>query len=111
MTLEEMTAIMESLYTHRAPALPARALAAVLDQLIWCLDDNGAALLRVREVWLRSDEREKVEIALSMDETYPFADAAEMDEVLGLITARWPEFSSRCKELSETRNAASARQV
>lgn len=40
---------MEFLYQHKAPALRFEDLAEVLDQLIWCLDDNGQAILRVRE--------------------------------------------------------------
>ena len=47
MNVSDMADVMEFLYAHRAPNLPADALAEVLDRLIWCLDDNGDAIMRV----------------------------------------------------------------
>lgn len=39
-----------------APRPPADALAEVFDRLLWCRDDNGDAILRVREKWLQFDD-------------------------------------------------------
>ncbi len=95
-TVEEL---MKFLYANRAPALPPEALAEVFDRLIWCLEDNGATLLSVREDWLRSDDRARVEIALTMNETYPFHSEADMHRALHAIGARWPDLRGRCEEL------------
>lgn len=95
--------LMEFIVEQRAPNLPATALADVLDRLIWCLGDNGAQIESVREEWLRSDDIERVAIALAMDEIFPFPDEAEMRRELGRIAERWPEFRARCEELVDAR--------
>lgn len=100
-----MIAVMNTLFAHRAVGLPAHALADVLDRMIWCLDDNGAALLRVREDWLQSDELERVEVALAMDETFPFEDRKTMEEVFARISAKWPHLAQRCDTIAAARRA------
>ena len=104
--IAEMRDVLEFLYKHKAPALRFEDLAEVLDQLIWCLDDNGEALLRVRESWLTSDDRGRVELALAMRETFPFRDAAQMVEVLTQISGRWPDLRDTCEKLIQARSAA-----
>jgi hypothetical protein len=94
---------MATLCDHRAVALPVEALSDIFDRLIWCLDDQGAALLVVRERWLQSDERDRVEVALAMDEAFPFADVQTMAAVFAQISAKWPELSARCQSLSDSR--------
>jgi hypothetical protein len=94
---------MDFLMSHRAPSLPPIALAEVFDRLIWCLADNGAALLQVRESWLRSEDRDRVEVALAMNETYPFTRFEDMRAALTRITSRWPDLEPRCAELLESR--------
>lgn len=101
----DISSIMEMLYTHRAPALPPKGLAEVFDRLIWCLDDQGASLLRVREEWLVSGDRARVEIALAMDEAFPFDTSAEMTKVFSRISARWPELSGACERVQASRAA------
>lgn len=103
MTHDETTQMMEFLYLQRAPELPASALAGVFDRLIWCLADQGTALLRVREYWLASEDKERVEIALAMDETYPFNDMADMERAFTRISSRWPDLKPRCAELLAAR--------
>ncbi|WP_223645496.1 hypothetical protein [Corallococcus sp. EGB] len=106
MTAEEMTRIIDTLYAHRAPALPAHALAEIFNRMLWCLDDEGAALLQVGEDWLSSDDRGRVAIALAMDETFPFNDSKKMDEVLSWISSKWPDLSARCQRIREMRAAS-----
>ena len=103
MNRQQAEDIMEFLYANRAPALPPEALAEVFDRLVWCLEDNGAALLSVREDWLRSDDRERVEIALTMDEVYPFHSEDDMRQTFEAISARWPDLHGRCEALIERR--------
>ena len=102
--------MMEFLFANRAPSLPPQALADVFDQLIWCMADNGEALLKVREDWLRSNDKPRVEIALAMNETYPFDDASEMEAVFSQISEKWPELSARCRQLMAARNEPDRKQ-
>ena len=106
MTHDEIAQVMTFLYSQRAPSLPASALAEVFDRLIWCMADQGAGLLLEREYWLRSEEKGRVEIALAMDETYPFGDISEMEMVFAKISERWPDLKPRCADLLEARRNA-----
>ncbi|MCB9796283.1 MAG: hypothetical protein H6741_26615 [Alphaproteobacteria bacterium] len=96
---------MELLLRHRAPALPPYALAEVFDRLLWCLDDDGHALMSIVEEWLLSDNRDRVEIALAMNEAFPFREAEEMERALAGIALRWPELTPRCQELAALRRS------
>lgn len=81
------------------PALPATHIAAILDQLIWCMSDNGEELLRVRDTWLLGANRRQVEIALAMDEVLPFA-SDERAQNLAIIEERWPDLAPRCRAIA-----------
>lgn len=93
--------IAEYLFAHRARALPPAALAEALDRLIWVLDDNGASIHNAQRRWLRGDDEAKVEVALMMDEVFPFADRDEMASILSSVAARWPRLAPLCKEVIE----------
>ena len=100
---DDMARIMDTLYLHRAPNLPHTVLADIFDRLIWCLDDNGEALLKVRERWLSSGDRGRVDLALAMDETFPFGSAQQMKDALSRISAKWPDLEAQCNKLIEGR--------
>ena len=97
--------IAEYLFEHRARRLPAKSLADILDRLIWIVDDNGGQICATIERWLRSDDRDRIEVALLCDETFPFNDAREMDSQLDRISAKWPELESVCRAKVESRRA------
>lgn len=105
----DMRTVLEYLYDVRARNLPPVALAEVFDKLIWCTADNGAEILRVAEDWLKGNNREKVQIALTMSEVFPFGSLEEMEQELGAVAQRWPEFSARCQELIESRKIEESR--
>jgi len=96
----ELPDIMEFLLRSTAPNLPSKALAEVFDRLIWCLADNGKELLATRDIWLQSDDRQKVAIALDMDETLPLDGGLQLRTILHGIASRWPEFAKRCENIS-----------
>jgi hypothetical protein len=100
-----MAQIMDTLMNHRATALPPKGLAEVFDRLIWCLDDQGTSLLRVREDWLESGDRDRVEVALAMDEVFPYADPHKMDDVFSDIAMRWPDLAGACDRIRDARAA------
>lgn len=95
-TTEEM---MEFLWQRRVSNLPPAALAEVFDRLIWCMDDNGAELLRVRAKWLTSDDIEKVRIALAMDEVFPGNTREAIATLCAGLVSRWPELQPECERL------------
>jgi hypothetical protein len=101
--MRDVEQIMEYLYKHRAPALPPEGLAEVFDRLIWCLDDNGADVMRVIETWLQSSERPRVEIALALEEVFPFNEREQMETVFAAISSRWPDLVGRCCEIQSRR--------
>jgi hypothetical protein len=99
--------IMEYLYDHRVKNLPPDALAEVFDRLIWCLDNSGSDVIRTIEEWLQSPDRERVEIALSMREVFPFLTTEQMVQVFSTISSRWPDLGPRCSEIGEQRKQQS----
>lgn len=105
----DVAGVMEFLYVHRAPDLPPQMLADVLDRLIWSLDDSGDELLRVREAWLQSSDRGRVEVALAMNETFPFKEQQQMETVFRGIVESWPELRDRCDELRRQRDQVTRR--
>jgi hypothetical protein len=103
MTTTDITGCMNFIVDNRGKDLPAPALSEVFDRLIWCLADNGSQLLRIREQWLLSDDRYRVEIGLAMEETYPFNTIVEMRHAFARIVARWPDLRARCDEITASR--------
>lgn len=87
---------MEFLFRRRAANLPPGGLAEVFDRLLWCMDDNGAELLRVRRKWLDGDNKEKISIALAMDEAFPCESRDEMSILFAKITRIWPDLAATC---------------
>lgn len=81
-------------------------VADLFNLLAWQTDDNGSAMTREIETWLReSQDTRKITIALSLD-VYPFSDAHEMYQVLSKIAGATPEFADRCQALITSRKAS-----
>ena len=95
--------LAERLYEAIPREQPWQDVADLFGILIWSTSDNGRALPRTTEHWLRdaSDARQ-VQIALHLD-VYPFLDRETMEQVLGEVPAKFPEVAERCRELIESR--------
>jgi hypothetical protein len=93
--------MMEFLFSRRTPNLPPKGLAEVLDRLIWCMNDQGAELLQVRKKWLEGGDKEKVRIALAMDEVFPCESREDMTRLFTKITSRWPDLKDACQAVLE----------
>lgn len=76
---------------------------ALFDCLVWSTPNNGSALMRTMENWLRGDDPRRIEHALSMGCVFPFRDAGTMKDVFSRINSRWPQFAERCNERVERR--------
>jgi hypothetical protein len=95
--------LADRLASEIPPEVPWELVVDLLDILAWSTSDNGAAISRTAEAWLRAgDDPRRVRIALDL-EVYPFLDRAEMEGVLRGIVARYPDLSHRCEELIESR--------
>ena len=100
------TALVERLYAEIVPDVPWEVVADLFGILIWSTNDNGAALMRQAEEWLRrADDLRAIRIALHLD-VYPFLDRAEMERVLDLVAARHPAMAECCREMIASRRAS-----
>jgi hypothetical protein len=93
--------MMEFLFSRRTPNLPPKGLADILDRLIWCMNDQGAELLQVRRKWLEGDDKDKVRIALAMDEVFPGDRREDMVRLFDKLTSRWPDLQDACQTVLE----------
>lgn len=96
--------IMDYLVDNATQNLPVTALSDVFDSLIWCMNDNGKEILNVRKKWLSGDDFFRVQIALSMSETFPYDTKDHMSKEFNRICDKWPELKSRCKEIMDNWN-------
>jgi hypothetical protein len=91
--------VMAYLIENCTPNLPANAIAEVFDRLIWCFADNGKGILNVRRDWLSSGDLFKVEVALSMTETFPYDTRDEMILKFNDILKKYPSLKEMCNDI------------
>jgi hypothetical protein len=96
---EEM---MKFLFRRRAADLPPKGLSRVFEILLWSMDDNGTEICSVLSKWLESDDRERVDIALAMEEIYPCNSREEMVALFAKLMSRWPDLAPKCQAILET---------
>jgi hypothetical protein len=95
--------LAERLDAEISPSVPWQVIADLFGILVWTTSDNGTALFRTAEDWLRqADDLRRVRVALHLD-AYPFLDKAEMEQVLTQAAARHHEVVERCHELIASR--------
>ncbi|WP_422775926.1 hypothetical protein ACOXXE_16430 [Pseudomonas mediterranea] len=89
------------------PRMVSEELVAELFNLLaWQTNDNGSAMTREVETWLREgQDTRKITIALGL-EVYPFPDAQEMYQVLSTLAATNPEVAARCQTLITLRKSS-----
>ena len=93
------------LYSEIESLYPWETVADLFGILIWSTSDNGSALTKVTDNWITEcNEERKVSIALHLD-TYPFHDAAEMNEKLEKVSVKFPALKNRCVELINSRSS------
>jgi len=96
--------LAERLFAEIPGECPWEVVADLFGILTWSTSDNGAAILRTTDGWLRAGEDlRRIRIALHLD-TYPFLDRSEMGRALKAVAAKHPEVASRCDELIRTRS-------
>lgn len=92
------------LFAEIPRTVPFEIVVELFDILAWETRDNGAAMTRTMEGWLREGkDNRKLLIALHL-EVYPFIDAQEMYAVLSkLEKTAIPRVRERCGELIRLR--------
>jgi hypothetical protein len=84
-----------------------KGLAEQFALLIWSTDDNGSEIMEALERWLRSDDVDRVRVAVEGVGVFPFRNRAEMEAVLAVVKRRWPELGGKCDQLIADRGSAS----
>jgi hypothetical protein len=90
--------IAELLFYRRAPNVPAKWIADILDRLVWLTDDNGDSIWHTLRSWLFGEDAEKVEVALAFDALYLWRSEAEMNQISEKIGARFPMLKGICDQ-------------
>jgi hypothetical protein len=102
--------LADAVYEAASADTPWPRIADLLGFAIWQTKDNGGAIMRTAERWLRdTTDSRKAFVALHLD-AYPFLDRAEMEQVLTEAAARFPEAAARCAEVIESRREDAAAQ-
>ncbi|MDG9761035.1 hypothetical protein N7365_23415 [Pseudomonas sediminis] len=97
------------LFAEIPRTVPEGLVADLFNLLVWQTNDNGSAMMREIETWLRDGQDiRKLTIAMSLD-AYPFPDAQEMYQVLSTLAAATPEVAARCQTLITLRKASAHR--
>jgi len=94
-----MLDVMSFLLNRLVVGLPLSTLSDIFDQLIWCLEDNGKEIEEVRRQWLASNNRNEVEVALYMSETFPYDAYSDLQDGFNRISEKWPDLEARCNEV------------
>src|SRR5262249_39984176 len=83
--------LAERLYTLIPRHRPWEDVADLFGILIWSTSDNGDALIKTTEQWLREAvDLRQVQIALNLD-IYPFLERRTMEQVLSDLGNKFPE--------------------
>lgn len=97
------------LFAEIPRTVPEELVAELFNLLAWQTNDNGAAMAREVETWLREGQDvRKLTIAMGLD-VYPFPDAQEMYQVLSTLASSTPEVAARCQILITSRKASAHR--
>ncbi len=106
--------LAERLFDQIPRTIPFELVAELFELLVWQTNDNGAAIHRAIEAWLRAGfDNRKLLIALHLG-AYPFVNPDEMETVLSELAEKNTRVAQRCNELilsrrSNGRAAACAR--
>jgi len=94
------------LFEETPRTVPEGLVAELFDLLAWQTNDNGTAMMREVEAWLREgQDTRKLIVAMAL-EVYPFPDAQEMYQVLTTLAEATPEVAARCQTLITLRKAS-----
>jgi hypothetical protein len=94
-----MSSVMDFLVNNCVENLPPKALGEVFDRLIWCLSDNGAGIHEVIRKWLTGNDLFRVQVALAMDEAFPYETREEMVVNFEKIIKKWSFLEERCSQI------------
>ena len=92
--------LAEYLVTRRTPTSKPEWIADILERLCWILDERASSeILETLTLWLTTGDRERVAVALSLEEFYLKESPDALAEAYDDVCRRFPEFRSRCDEI------------
>ncbi len=95
-----MEHVMDYLIDHRSSSVRSSSLSDIIERLLWCLDGpSETAIFKVQSKWLGGDDVRRVEVALFMEESFPYDNRDEMVKEFSRITSKWPHLQARCEEV------------
>lgn len=101
--------LAERLFQEIPRTVPFELVAELFDLLTWQTEDNGGAIHRTLEDWLRDGtDNRKILIALNSG-VYPFKDRREMERILSHIAEKNTRVASRCLEVIQARKVQNSR--
>ncbi|KPL85267.1 hypothetical protein [Herpetosiphon geysericola] len=92
-TLDE---VLEYLLSRLSPHTPPSLFSETLQCLSWIMDDDGSDIYRIMREWLKSDDKEKVKVALSIEEVLLLTSDEAYQTTVARIVGRWPELEPMC---------------
>lgn len=92
-------AFLDCLRAERDPCADPRALPDLLATLAWTNDDNGHALERVRERWMREGDLARTELAFALADVYPGRTRAEVAANVKAAAERFPRFRAQAESI------------
>ena len=100
--------IASRLYSDIEPYVSEHVISDLFGILLWSTSDNGCELMRTMENWLIEAQSERqIKIALSL-EAYPFHDINKMEQVLKVISSKYPKLESLCNNTISSRKESDA---
>ena len=94
-----MENIAEYLFRRRAANLPPAALATVLDELVWTMDDNGKEIHTALRQWIDSGDLGRARIALAQQSVFLYPTRGAMIDAFARLCSRFPELRQDCDEI------------
>ncbi len=91
--------LADRLYLKIPKSVSPKTISMLYSILIWSTSDNGSALTKTTENWLKkcSNERQ-MEIALGL-EVFPFSTLNEMEQVFLKVIKKFPKLENKCNSL------------
>jgi hypothetical protein len=87
-----------------ATDLPIGGFTNVVETLVWSLnEDASAAMLELREEWLRGDDERLATLAIAVGEIFPFRSRGEMESVFAELVQKFPALTKRANDLISER--------
>ncbi|MFN8346786.1 MAG: hypothetical protein U0X91_17425 [Spirosomataceae bacterium] len=74
-----------------------RKIGILFDILTWSTKDNGTYLFTQIATWVKGNNKKKLEIALSVNDSFPLYPISELEKELKLVEKKFPDLRPMCE--------------